>query len=162
MTSYAYYQSPIGLLQISASPFGLLAVQRVKKNQPRHAEGTGLVQKCKSQLGEYFEGERQEFDLTFDWEGHGEFQQKVWKELLKIPYGRTTSYGAIAEKLGDSNASRAVGMANRHNPIAIIVPCHRVIAKNGELQGYFYGLDTKRFLLQLENPKSFALQGSLF
>jgi methylated-DNA-[protein]-cysteine S-methyltransferase len=81
---------------------------------------------------------------------------------LKIPYGHTTTYQAIAENLGDKKAVRAVGQANRHNPIAIIVPCHRCIAKSGELQGYFYGLDMKRQLLELENPLSFARQGSLF
>jgi methylated-DNA-[protein]-cysteine S-methyltransferase len=86
----------------------------------------------------------------------------VWNLLQEIPYGHTTSYLALADKLGDKKAVRAVGQANRHNPIAIIVPCHRCIAKNGDLQGYFYGLDTKRQLLELENPLSFARQGSLF
>lgn len=159
----AYYESPIGTLEITASEKGITSVNRVKKNALRKKETNNtFVQKCKKQLAEYFDGKRNDFDLKLDWSEHGDFQKSVWEQLLKIPFGRTTSYGAIAEKIGDKNASRAVGMANRHNPIAIIVPCHRVIAKNGELQGYFYGLDTKRFLLQLENPKSFAIQGSLF
>ncbi len=158
----AYYDSPIGRLEIKASSEGLISVNKIKRALKMEKEGAGIVQECKSQLEEYFAGKRTEFDLQFDWSEHGDFQKSVWNELLKIPFGRTTSYGAIAEKIGDKNASRAVGMANRHNPIAIIVPCHRVIAKNGELQGYFYGLDTKRFLLQLENPKSFAIQGELF
>jgi methylated-DNA-[protein]-cysteine S-methyltransferase len=82
--------------------------------------------------------------------------------LLKVPYGHTTSYSAIANAIGQPAAVRAVGMANRNNPIAIIVPCHRVIAKTGHLQGYFYGLDVKRQLLELENPMSFARQETLF
>ncbi len=158
----AYYDSPIGRIQIKASADGLTSVTKIKRTIKKEKEGEGIVQECKKQLEEYFEGERTDFDLPFDWSEHGDFQKSVWNQLIKIPFGRTTSYGAIAEKIGDKNASRAVGMANRHNPIAIIVPCHRVIAKNGELQGYFYGLDTKRFLLQLENPKSFAIQGELF
>jgi methylated-DNA-[protein]-cysteine S-methyltransferase len=81
---------------------------------------------------------------------------------MKIPYGHTTSYSAIAKQLENPDSVRAVGQANRENPIAIIIPCHRVIAKSGDLQGYFYGLDMKRKLLELENPMSFGEQGSLF
>ncbi len=114
------------------------------------------------QLSEYFAGERQNFDLKIDWSGATKFNQQVWGELLKIPYGHTTTYSAIAETLNNPKAVRAVGLANKYNPIAIIVPCHRVIAKSGDLQGYFYGLDMKRALLELENPRSFARQGSLF
>lgn len=90
------------------------------------------------------------------------FNQSVWRELLKIPYGRTSSYSKIAKNIGNPDAVRAVGLANRNNPLAIVVPCHRVIAKNGDLHGYFYGLDIKRKLLELENPMSFGEQGSLF
>lgn len=114
------------------------------------------------QLDLYFKRQLQEFDLKLDWGGATEFNISVWKELLKIPYGHTTSYSAIAETLKNPKAVRAVGLANRNNPIAIIVPCHRVIGKSGDLQGYFYGLDMKRRLLELENPMSFARQGSLF
>lgn len=157
----AHLQSPIGWLEITATEKGISKVRKI--DPPTSVEqGQGLALQCKQQLIEYFAGERHDFDLKYDWTEAPEFQRRVWAELLKIPYGRTTSYGAIAEKLGDANACRAVGMANRMNRMAIIVPCHRVIAKSGELQGYFYGLDTKRQLLQLENPKSFAVQGSLF
>ena len=114
------------------------------------------------QLDEYFNRKRTEFDLPLDLSSGTAFNQSVWEELLKIPYGRTTSYSAIAKKLDNPDAVRAVGMANKYNPIAIIVPCHRVIAKSGELQGYFYGLDMKRKLLELENPMSYGEQGSLF
>ena len=90
-----------------------------------------------------------------------------WIGALPLPlinlYGKhTTTYSAVAEQIGNPTAVRAVGLANRNNPIAIVVPCHRVIAKSGDLQGYFYGLDMKRGLLELENPMSFARQGSLF
>jgi methylated-DNA-[protein]-cysteine S-methyltransferase len=97
-----------------------------------------------------------------DWGGAPEFHRQVWVELLKIPFGKTSTYSAIAEQLNNPAAVRAVGMANRSNPIAIIVPCHRVIGKAGELRGYFYGLDTKMMLLRHENPQRFAEQGALF
>ena len=121
-----------------------------------------MLRDCVQQLDEYFSGERRNFDLKLDFGGAPDYYKAVWQELLKIPYGHTTSYQAIADKLGDPNAVRAVGQANRHNPIAVIVPCHRCIAKSGDLQGYFYGLAVKRQLLELENPMSFARQGSLF
>jgi methylated-DNA-[protein]-cysteine S-methyltransferase len=114
------------------------------------------------QLTEYFQRKRQAFDLPLDISGGTLFNQSVWKELLKIPYGHTTTYSAIAKQLGNPESVRAVGQANRENPMAIIIPCHRVIAKSGDLQGYFYGLEMKRKLLELENPMSFGEQGSLF
>ena len=83
-----------------------------------------------------------------------EFQKKVWDELLKIPYGKTTTYGALAKKIGNEKASRAVGMANNRNSIGIIVPCHRVIGANGKLTGYAGGLDKKEYLLNLEKTNS--------
>lgn len=115
-----------------------------------------------SQLTAYFAGELRDFDLALDWGEATPFHQAVWTELCNIEYGHTCSYQYIADQVGDPKASQAVGQANRRNPIAIIVPCHRVIAKSGDLQGYFYGLDFKRRLLALENPQSFAEQGSLF
>lgn len=101
------------------------------------------------QLDEYFAGERREFDLPLAPRGT-DFQRSVWRELTTIPYGRTTSYGAMAANLGTPTASRAVGAANGRNPISIIVPCHRVIAANGALTGYAGGLDKKQRLLALE------------
>ncbi len=101
------------------------------------------------QLDEYFAGERREFDLRLAPRGT-DFQRRVWRELTTIPYGRTTSYGAMADALGSPTASRAVGAANGRNPISIIVPCHRVIASTGALTGYAGGLDKKRRLLALE------------
>jgi len=163
MHQIAYYNSPFGCFELQASPKGLTAVRRIadapctKKSEP-----SKLLQKAIRQLDAYFKGERQTFDLPIDWAEATDFNKAVWQELLHIPYGHTSTYSAIAEKLDNPKAVRAVGLANRNNPIAIIVPCHRVIAKNGDLQGYFYGLDMKRQLLELENPMSFARQGSLF
>ena len=101
------------------------------------------------ELTEYFRGERTEFTLELAPRG-SEFQQRVWKELLRIPYGETRSYGQIARELGDPSLAREVGWANARNPIAIIVPCHRVIGSDGSLTGYAGGLERKRALLALE------------
>ncbi|MEM6397585.1 MAG: methylated-DNA--[protein]-cysteine S-methyltransferase [Bacteroidota bacterium] len=159
-----WLHTSFGTFQLTASERGLVSVRLTDIQVP----GELLIPKNEHlnhalhQLGEYFEGQRREFDLTLDWIGATDFYQSVWTELQKIPYGQTSTYLAVAQKLGDRKAIRAVGQANKHNPLAIIVPCHRVIAKNGNLQGYFYGLDFKRRLLALENPKSFALQERLF
>jgi methylated-DNA-[protein]-cysteine S-methyltransferase len=102
------------------------------------------------QVDQYWAGKRTTFDLELDLIGT-EFQQRVWKELLRIPYGRTTTYGAIARKIGSPKAAIAVGQAVGKNPVALIVPCHRVIGHGGKLTGYAYGLDIKRRLLELED-----------
>ena len=162
MESKAYCTSPIGILEITATLLGIRRIKKVDRKGKNSDPMPDLLDNCMQQLTEYFEGKRQEFKLPLDWSGEPEFHQEVWKALLEIPYGHTTSYLAIADKLGNPKAVRAVGQANAHNPIAIVVPCHRVIAKTGELQGYFYGLDIKRQLLELENPMSFARQGDLF
>lgn len=104
---------------------------------------------AKAQLDEYFAGTRQVFDLKLAPQGT-DFQERVWQELRRIPYGQTISYGELAKRTGDANASRAVGAANGKNPISIIVPCHRVIGAAGQLTGFGGGLDTKRKLLELE------------
>lgn len=107
-----------------------------------------LTEVCK-QLEQYFAGKREQFDLPLDATGTA-FQQRVWQSLCAIPFGQTASYGQLAASLGNPNASRAVGLANGKNPIAIVVPCHRVIGANGTLTGYAGGLDNKRMLLELE------------
>jgi methylated-DNA-[protein]-cysteine S-methyltransferase len=104
---------------------------------------------AREQLEQYFAGERTAFDLDLEPEGPA-FHRKVWEALLTIPYGETRSYGQIADQIGDPGAARAVGYANGRNPIAIIVPCHRVIGADGSLTGYGGGLDRKRTLLDLE------------
>lgn len=113
------------------------------------------------QLTAYFAGELQEFDLELDLVGT-EFQRRVWGALLTIPYGETRSYGEIALQVGSPGASRAVGLANGHNPVGIIVPCHRVIGANGSLTGYGGGLDRKKLLLDLEKGRSGTEEPTLF
>lgn len=110
---------------------------------------TPLLVQAKAQLSEYFAGTRQEFTLPLSPKGTP-FQQKVWAALQTIPYGQTRSYGEIARQIGSPKAARAVGMANHHNPIAILIPCHRVVGQNGALTGYAGGLERKKALLQLE------------
>ncbi len=106
-----------------------------------------------AQLGEYFLGERQAFTLPLQAKGT-EFQQRVWEALVNLPYGETATYGKIAAALGNPNASRAVGRANATNPIAIVVPCHRVIGAKGALTGYAFGLSRKERLLELERKSA--------
>lgn len=119
---------------------------------PKQAEvkETPLLKKALQQLEEYLAGQRQNFDLPLKPQGTP-FQQKVWQALLTIPYGQTASYKEIAIKAGSPKGCRAVGMANNKNPIAIIIPCHRVIGSNGNLIGYAGGLDIKQKLLELES-----------
>lgn len=112
-------------------------------------EQTPLLQEATQQLAAYFAGTLHNFTLPIAPEGT-DFRRKVWQQLCCIPYGETTSYGALAAAIGNPKASRAVGGANHHNPIAIIIPCHRVIGNNGDLTGFGGGLATKAFLLQLE------------
>jgi methylated-DNA-[protein]-cysteine S-methyltransferase len=111
-----------------------------------------LGQEAKKQLEEYFAGKRKDFDLPLQPVGT-DFQQAVWMALRQIPYGHTASYADIAQAVGSPKAARATGQANNRNPIAIIVPCHRVIGRNGKLTGYAGGLDKKEFLLALEAPQ---------
>lgn len=162
MLATAYCPTPFGCFEITGSKLGIRSVKLVDKSPCLQVDVPEVLQDCYQQLIEYFNQDRRHFSLQLDWSGRSEFNKSVWRELLKVPYGHTTTYSALAEKIGNPTAVRAVGLANRNNPVAIIVPCHRVIAKNGQLQGYFYGLDMKRRLLELENPMSFARQGSLF
>lgn len=110
---------------------------------------TPLSAKVYAQLSEYFNGERKSFDFPFKMEGTP-FQKKVWSALCEIPYGETRSYKEIAIAIGSPKACRAVGMANNRNPIAIVIPCHRVIGSNGDLVGYAGGIEVKKALLKLE------------
>lgn len=158
-----YYASPIGIFKITGTENGVQSVKLQPDLEAKpHENMPACLTDCANQLAEYFAGNRSEFDLKLDLSSGTPFNQSVWNALLDVPYGRTTTYLKIAESLDNPKAVRAVGLANKHNPIAIIVPCHRCIASNGDLQGYFYGLDVKRQLLELENPMSFARQGSLF
>lgn len=116
---------------------------------PRKVCETPLLQEAEEQLNEYFAGVRREFDLPLAPKGTP-FQQAVWQQLLRIPYGEVRTYGQLAAALGKPKASRAVGGACHCNPICIIVPCHRVVGANGSLTGYAGGLDIKEYLLELE------------
>ncbi len=162
MLETAHFLSPFGCFEVSGSSLGIQSVRLVDtKPCPAGPIPEGL-KNCVVQLTEYFKGEREIFELDLDFGAASAFNRSVWEELFKVPYAHTTTYSAIAEKIGNPSAVRAVGAAARNNPIAIIVPCHRCIAKSGDLQGYYYGLDMKRRLLELENPMSFARQGKLF
>ena len=161
-TYYDFHASPVGTLLLAVNQRGLshlhfdkgrgaLPIQADWKHDPARLDHV------RAQLDAYFAGELQDFDLPLAPSGT-DFQLAVWNELTKIPYGETTSYGAIARTIGDVTASRAVGAANGQNPIAIIVPCHRVIGSSGKLVGYGGGLPTKRFLIDLEQRhRAFAL-----
>ena len=160
-----HYHSPFGCFKIEANDYAITALQLLQAQEvpPEDwQDGPEHIAEAVRQLSEYFHRQRTEFDLPLDFSEGTAFNQSVWRQLLKIPYGHTTSYSAIANQIGNPDAVRAVGLANRSNPIAIVIPCHRVIAKDGDLQGYFYGLDMKRRLLELENPMSYGEQGSLF
>ena len=144
-----YYKSPIGILEISLG-YNVVLGLKVVKNYVKNAEPTDFFTNVATQLDEYFTGSRKHFNLQIQPKGT-EFQIKVWEELIKIPYGETKSYQEIAEIIGKPNAQRAVGSACNKNPILLIIPCHRVIAKSGKLTGFAYGLDIKKHLLKLEN-----------
>ena len=150
---YCYFESPLGKLLLTGHQ--LLEGLHFPKGKTRVEPEKDWVYKedlfleAIDQLEAYFKGELTEFDLKLNARGT-HFQNKVWQQLLKIPYGETISYGELAKRIGNPKASRAVGMANGKNPISIIVPCHRVIGKNGSLTGFGGGIEAKKFLLDLE------------
>ena len=147
-------ESPLGPLTLAADEQGLRQINFPQNGRPApadlewHEDPTALDEPIR-QLRAYFAGELEGFDVSLAPEGTP-FQQKVWRELCAIPYGETISYGELARRIGNPNASRAVGLANGSNPIPIIIPCHRVIGSNGKLTGYGGGLPIKEKLLALE------------
>ncbi len=145
------YNFPIGEISIAEDEKGICGIflPSVYPNVSYNKKETPLIKQAEKELREYFEGTRKVFTLPLSLKGTP-FQMKVWEELRKIPYGETLSYGQIAENVGNPKAARAVGMANNKNPIMIIVPCHRVIGKNGKLVGYAGGVDIKEKLLKIE------------
>ena len=159
--------SPVGPLFLAASNQGLVRLEfesRVQKLNPKTiqlTESRNALAPYLAQLDEYFAGQRHEFTIPLDLRGT-EFQLKCWRALLDIPYGETRSYRDLARVIGHPQAFRAVGMSNNRNPIAIIVPCHRVIAADGSLCGYGGGLDIKRKLLDLESAELPSHTGMLF
>jgi len=155
---YSYVDSPVGRLLLAGSRHALkiLAFSRGSRARDVEAEWERAEEpfrRVKRQLDEYFDGERRRFDLALAPDGT-DFQRAVWQALVAIPYGETRSYRAIADQIGHPRAIRAVGAANGANPIAIVMPCHRVIGSDGSLIGFGGGLDTKRYLLDLERSHS--------
>jgi len=151
-TYYATTKSPLGQIQVIWNDEGITHIDfEDEMSEPQSSWKKVAASKSEAiqQLNDYFAGKRTDFDLKLSPTGT-EFQNQVWQALLKIPYGTTTSYGALAKQLGRPKASRAVGAANGQNPLAIVVPCHRVIGSNGKLTGYAGGLHRKEALLNLE------------
>jgi O-6-methylguanine DNA methyltransferase len=168
------FESPIGPLFLAASDKGLVALEfdarlpgqqtirpnprdvRAESNNMRFTESSSKLSRYTRELEQYFDGKRREFSFPLDLRGT-EFQLACWHALLTIPYGETRSYADIARAVDRPQGFRAVGMANNRNPIAIVVPCHRVIASDGTLCGYGGGLDIKRRLLELEGALTTSL-----
>ncbi|MBB6428901.1 methylated-DNA--[protein]-cysteine S-methyltransferase [Algisphaera agarilytica] len=165
-TAHTTINSPVGPLRLCATDTHLTRIDFVhgRKITPlpddatavQHADDHPVFVETARQLAAYFAGESETFDLPLAPQGT-EFQLRVWQQLRLIPFGTTISYGQLAQRLGQPNASRAVGLANGNNPLSIVVPCHRVIGADGSLTGFGGGIDTKRQLLELESPSLFAL-----
>jgi methylated-DNA-[protein]-cysteine S-methyltransferase len=151
---YTKIDSPLGELLLVGDDHSLRGLymqegRTAKKVQPDWRETDEPFIPVRAQLTEYFDGRRSAFDVPLVMTG-SDFERRVWNALLEIPYGESTSYGEIARRVGEPGAARAVGVANARNPIAVVVPCHRVIGADGSLTGYGGGLARKRFLLDLE------------
>lgn len=146
----AYYNSPIGTVEIVSDENNIIELSFVEKATEYDLQASPQeLQRALKQIDEYFQGKRSVFDLNLKAEGT-EFQQKVWKSLIDVPYGETACYGDIAVAVGNNKASRAVGGANNKNKIAIIIPCHRIVGADGSLTGYAGGLWRKEWLLKHE------------
>lgn len=154
----AIVNTPLGMARLSATTKGISSITVLDSVEESNTVIPEELQPAAKQLEEYFEGKRQVFNLKLAPEGT-EFQKKVWKALLEIPYGKTMSYLELSKKLGDVKAIRAVAAANGKNPLWIVIPCHRVIGSDGSLTGYAGGLHRKKWLLDHENP---VKQQSLF
>ena len=140
-------QSPVGAVTVFSDGEAIVGIRfgNLGGDEP-----DAVISEAIRQLGEYFDGKRKSFELPLKPCGTP-FQESVWRALRDIPYGETRAYGDIAKSVGNEKACRAVGMANNKNPIAIVIPCHRVIGADGSLTGYAAGTDIKKFLLELEN-----------
>jgi len=157
-TTHTIIDSPIGeltLVAVNGTLSGLYFAGHWTRPDPAAfgARSDRGFEQVEGQLAEYFAGARTAFALSTSPVGDG-FQRKVWGLIERIPYGETTTYGALARELGDASLARAVGGAVGHNPLSVIVPCHRVVGKDGKLTGYAGGLERKRFLLDLEGAPS--------
>lgn len=153
----AYIKTPLGIAKIVGDENGISVISVSDGGEVSNTIPT-ILQESVLQLNDYFEGKRKDFTFKLNPSGT-EFQQKVWKGLLEIPFGKTMSYLELSKKLGDVKAIRAVASANGKNPLWIVVPCHRVIGTDGSLTGYAGGMWRKKWLLEHENPSN---QQSLF
>jgi methylated-DNA-[protein]-cysteine S-methyltransferase len=162
MTAYTTIDSPIGELLLTGEGGALTRLYMSPFDvDPAWEHDPAAVAGPARQLAEYFAGERTEFELELSPAGTA-FQQRVWALLLEIPYGETTTYGALADELGNPRTVRAVGLANGRNPISIVVPCHRVIGADGSLVGYGGGLERKRALLAHEAEVAAGFRATLW
>lgn len=154
-TGFVFLNSPLGIIKITGDYYYVSGIDFVDENMDDLPENSNspALKKCSGQLEEYFAGKRKTFDVPLKLEGTT-FQKKIWEALGKIPYGKTCSYQDIAIMTGNPRAVRAVGGANNKNPVGIIVPCHRVIGKDGSLTGYGGGLWRKEWLLEHEKKIS--------
>ena len=156
---YSIVSSPIGNWRINGNMEMITSIEFIGTSAvEEHAND--VTSQAAEQLKEYFEGERQQFDLPLNIEAYSSFYQSVWRALEKIAYGKTTNYSALARLIGNPDAVRAVGLANGKNPFPIVIPCHRVIGKDQSLTGYAFGLPVKKWLLEHEGV--FAHQMALF
>jgi len=154
----AYIKSPLGTTKITGDENGISSISVLDAEKEITTEIPDALKEAVAELQDYFAGNRNDFTFKLNPKGT-EFQQKVWQELLNIPFGKTMSYLELSKKLGDVKAIRAVASANGKNPLWIVVPCHRVIGTDGSLTGYAGGLWRKKWLLEHENPTA---QQSLF
>ncbi len=153
---YQNYLLPIGKVIIQSDGEAIIRISASYEGEKGIQKEDKLMNQAAEQLKEYLEGKRKKFDLPFQPKGT-EFQERVWKELCKVSYGETATYQEIAERIGNEKACRAVGMACGKNPIFIVIPCHRIIGKNGNLTGYAEGLEMKQKLLSLERENTFSM-----
>lgn len=154
LTLMHIYHSPIGAMLIQANDQSISSVEFIEEGQSssidiNQSESNAIIHQCIDELIEYFSGKRTSFSVPIHQEGT-DFQQKVWKELYEVPFGKTLSYGELAKKLGDPKCIRAAAAANGKNKLAILIPCHRIIGADQSLVGYAWGKSRKRWLLQHE------------
>ncbi len=157
----AFVKTPIGLAEIQGDENGVSNIHLKNEEIRRVSKVPQELEEAVSQIQEYFEGNRTQFTFLLNPSGT-KFQKKVWQELLKIPFGKTSSYMELSKRLGDVKAIRAVASANGKNPLWIVIPCHRVIGNNNTLTGYAGGLEKKKWLLQHEHNFSPVKEGFLF
>lgn len=160
--NYTYLDTPLGRLLVAGDDAGLHLISfdtQQSRPEPDWVEDADALAEAAKQLDAYFAGRLEEFDLELAPEGTP-FQREVWRELERIPYGTTISYGELAERIGKPNAVRAVGTANGANPLPVVIPCHRVIGADGSLTGYGGGLEKKEALLSLEGALLDLVAGS--